>query len=140
MFDLKELSGMVNADGRKAYVMLIVDHFTKFRWAVLMWGKDANAIAQYLFEVFSAEGVPERWHCDNGSEFLNGMMAIARGLLSLGNKDGLLPYTHGGVRSSSFMFLTLPIRHYQPNPFMPLITSHYIITVFRTNLTHITYI
>jgi hypothetical protein len=99
MFDLKQLPGYVNDDGVQGYLMLITDHFTKYKWGTIMWGKNAQHVALYLFQVFSEIGTPERWHCDNGSEFENGMVAHCRVLLSLGNADGgLLPYTHGGVR------------------------------------------
>jgi hypothetical protein len=98
MFDLKKLAGYVNDEGVQGYLLLIVDHFTKYRWGCFTWGKDVPVIARYLYDIFSSEGTPERWHADNGSEFENGMVALARTQLGLGNAAGLLPYTHGGVR------------------------------------------
>jgi transposase InsO family protein len=99
MFDLKKLPGLVDEHGHQAYLMLIVDHFTKYKWGCIMYGKDAARVAQYLFEVFSQEGTPERWHADNGSEFKNGMVEKCRVLLGLGNShEKMLKYTHGGVR------------------------------------------
>jgi hypothetical protein len=98
MFDLKKLAGLVNKDGIQAYLMLVSDHFTKWKWANILWGKDAAGVAAHLFTIFQNEGTPERWHCDNGTEFENGMVELVRVMLSLGNEKGLLPYTHGGVR------------------------------------------
>jgi hypothetical protein len=110
MFDLKKLPGVFNKDGLQGYLLLIVDHFTKFRWGCIVWGKDVPAIAGFLFDTFIAEGTPARWHADNGSEFTNGMVDRAREMLGLGNKDGgLLPYTHGGVRCVRHVLYAQPI-------------------------------
>jgi hypothetical protein len=99
IFDLKKLQGVFNDAGQQGYLLLIIDHFTKFRWGCIVWGKDGTKIAGFLFDTFLLEGTPERWHADNGSEFINGMVDKAREMLGLGNNDeGLLPYTHGGVR------------------------------------------
>ena len=99
MFDLKKLPGYFDDDGTQSFLMLIVDHFTKYKWGSIFFGKDAVAVASFLGTVFRNEGTPDRWHCDNGSEFVNGMVEMARALLGLGNHDNLLlPYTHGGVR------------------------------------------
>ena len=98
MFDLKKLKGYENENGDQAYLMLIVDHFTKYKWGKIMFTKNAAQIAKFLMETFSQEGTPERWHADNGSEFDNGMVTMAREQLGLGNTNGLLPYTHGAVR------------------------------------------
>jgi transposase InsO family protein len=98
MFDLKKLKGYENEDGEQAYLMLIVDHFTKYKWGCIMFTKNAAQIANFLLETFTREGTPERWHADNGSEFDNGMVTLAREQLGLGNTSGLLPYTHGAVR------------------------------------------
>jgi hypothetical protein len=100
MFDLTKLDGLVNSDGVQAYLMLITDHFTKYKWGQILFGKDAVVVAEFLVHVFQEEGTPERWHCDNGSEFVNNMAELARTMLSKGNplSSGLLPYTHGGVR------------------------------------------
>ena len=99
MFDLKKLPGFFDEDGNQAYLFLIIDHFTKYKWGTIIFGKDAAAVAQFLVTVFLAEGTPTRWHCDNGKEFINGMVERARKLLSTGNiASELLPYTHGAAR------------------------------------------
>jgi hypothetical protein len=99
MFDLKILDGMVHPeDDTQGYLLLACDHFTKYKWGRIIWGKDVMAISMFLYETFGREGTPERWHCDNGREFLNGCVEMARKHLGLGNLFGLLPYTHGGVR------------------------------------------
>jgi hypothetical protein len=98
MFDLKKLPGSEDEEGRQGYLMLVVDHFSKFKWGKIFFGKDAASIAHFLVTLFQSEGTPERWHCDNGTEFVNGMVELARTAMSLGNAESLLPYTHGGVR------------------------------------------
>ena len=98
MFDLMLLDHCFNDDGHQAYLLLIIDHFTKYKWGTIIYGKNPHAVAGYLFEVFSTEGTPERWHCDNGTEFVNTFVELAREKLGLGNLEGLMPYTHGGVR------------------------------------------
>jgi transposase InsO family protein len=100
MFDLHKILGLRNAYDVQAYLLMIVDHFSKYKWGRVVWGKAAATIAFNLVEIFEQEGTPERWHADNGSEFNNAMVEQARALLSKGNPlyEGWVPYTHGAVR------------------------------------------
>ena len=73
-------------------VLLVKDHFTKFLWAKALTGKFAAPIADYLFDLFvDGRPCPQRWHCDNGSEFVNTLMHEVIDLL-------MAKYTHGRPR------------------------------------------
>jgi hypothetical protein len=72
MFDLTKMP--MRAPCGSNYILSIVDHFTKYKWACYMDGKDVDKIAAYLGQIFRDRGSPERWHCDNGTEFLNAVM------------------------------------------------------------------
>lgn len=84
------------------WMLIVVDHFTKFVWAKEFESKEAQPIAEFLFSIFT-DGVcvPERWHADNGGEFKNHYIDAVRELLSArGHGEGsLLPYTHGLPRN-----------------------------------------
>ena len=84
------------------WILVVVDHFTKFIWAKEFESKEAQPIAEFLFSIFT-DGVcvPERWHADNGGEFKNHYIDAVRQLLSArGHAAGsLLPYTHGLPRN-----------------------------------------
>lgn len=72
-FDLTKMSFKDKSTGC-TQILLIVDHFTKYRWAVGVLGKHAGPVAEALYNIFSVEGAPERWHTDNGREFVNKCM------------------------------------------------------------------
>ena len=99
MFDLSVLS-ITLEDGTKLFMLLVVDHFTKYKWGTLLRSKDHDAICEYLYALMRKEGTPERWHADNGSEFKNKWMDIVRARLSLNDDaDVLLPYSHSLPRN-----------------------------------------
>ena len=100
MFDFTKFY-VPDKNGNK-YMLTVVDHFSKFSWTKEFKTKKGNAVAKYLARKFSAEmGVPERWHADNGGEFVNGWIDAARVLLANNNhtEGKLLPYTHGMPRN-----------------------------------------
>lgn len=83
--DLATLAGLV-------WILVVKDHFTKYTWAEAFKSKDSRAIARYLFSIFKSEGVPERWHSDNGGEFLGEYFVAAMAMLvSYGCSFDLLP-------------------------------------------------
>jgi hypothetical protein len=90
MFDLFFLP-FADAQGRSVCIMMI-DHFTKFHWAKALYGKDAMGVVNFLLDVFSAEGNCERWHCDNGREFINSCMEKARFILKIQGHSTSQPY------------------------------------------------
>ena len=75
MFDLFKLP-METYDGF-LYVILVKDHFTKFHWAEALKGKEAQPLVDFFVTLWQKNPVPERFHCDNGSEFLNNAMKAA---------------------------------------------------------------
>lgn len=70
MFDLSKMPFPCSDTGME-WFLLISDHFTKFVWGSPLPSKNAGPIQAFLREVFMAEGSPERFHSDNGSEFVN---------------------------------------------------------------------
>ena len=76
MFDLTKMK-MVTPEGY-THILTMVDHFTKYKWAFPVRGKQAQPIADIMLETFKDRGAPERWHCDNGSEFVNSCMDRVR--------------------------------------------------------------
>jgi hypothetical protein len=55
-------------------VLLVKDHFSKMTWGTCLRSKDAKPVTSFLLELFQKVPVPEQWHCDNGSEFVNKCM------------------------------------------------------------------
>ena len=98
-FELQDGEGHV-------WILLVVDHFTKFWWAEAFKTKEAGPIAEFLFKIFS-DGVcvPERWHADNGGEFKNDHIDAVRKMLSAkahchdALKEFTMPYSHGMPRN-----------------------------------------
>jgi hypothetical protein len=58
------------------YLLLVVDHFTKYSWAVPVPDKEVTTIVDYLYDLFTLFDVPVpiRFHCDNEGEFINWAM------------------------------------------------------------------
>ena len=72
MFDLSNMP-MTSPSGNRI-VLNVKDHFTKFMWGTPLRDKTMEPIAAFLKDLFTRYPVPERWHCDNGSEFCNHVM------------------------------------------------------------------
>ena len=67
--DLLELS--VTPTGNK-YVLMVIDHFSKFMITEAIPDKQAQTVARALVEkVICVEGAPVRIHSDLGGEFIN---------------------------------------------------------------------
>ena len=90
MFDLFFLP-IADAEGRSCCIMMI-DHFTKFKWARALMGKDAMGVVNFLMDIFQVEGNCERWHCDNGREFINKCVEMARQILKIEGHSTSQPY------------------------------------------------
>ena len=90
MFDLFFLP-IADSEGRSCCIMMI-DHFTKFKWARALMGKDALGVVNFLMDIFEVEGNCERWHCDNGREFINKCVDMARQILKIAGHSTSQPY------------------------------------------------
>jgi hypothetical protein len=71
---------------------MMIDHFTKFKWARALMGKDAMGVVNFLMDIFQVEGNCERWHCDNGREFINKCVEMARQILKIEGHSTSQPY------------------------------------------------
>ena len=107
------------------WILLVVDHFTKFQWAKAFKGKEAPPIAEYLYKIFTDGAIlPERWHADNGGEFKNHHIDAVRELLAAGSGtyDGFVreeqePYGRGEKTGSDNTQFRMPYSHGLPrNP------------------------
>ena len=84
------------------WILLVIDHFTKYIWGEAFQTKDAGPIATWLWETFSGNiTMPERWHADNGGEFKNYHMDAVREKLGsrCDEKGMLLEYSHSMPRN-----------------------------------------
>jgi GGDEF domain-containing protein len=70
-------------DEGQSICMMIIDHFTKYKWGATMTKKTMHEVAEILISVFRQEGNCERWHCDNGKEFINHVVTHARQVLNI---------------------------------------------------------
>jgi hypothetical protein len=86
MYDLFKLP-MPSVQG-EIWVMLVKDHFTKFQWSRAFSSKEMGPIAEFMLEIFMDTQVPERFHCDNGKEFVNQCMDEAMRMLNARTSHG----------------------------------------------------
>jgi hypothetical protein len=56
------------------YLLLVVDHCTKYSWAVPVPDKETTTIADYLYDLFTLFDVPVPmcFHCDNDGQYGRG--------------------------------------------------------------------
>lgn len=85
------------------WILTVLDHFTKHLWAEAFKTKEAPEIALWLLKTFR-DGVvmPERWHADNGGEFINHHIDAVRELLAVNSVNivgMMLPYSHSMPRN-----------------------------------------
>src|SRR5579885_609816 len=52
------------------YILVVVDHFTKFMWTKSFKRRTAEEISQFLHSIFGSEGRPYMVVSDNGTEFV----------------------------------------------------------------------
>jgi transposase InsO family protein len=85
------------------WILVVVDHFTKYCWAQAFLTKESLPIAEFLADLFMHNGVPERWHADNGGEFTSAHIDAAREVLVQNVNDPIrgkkLTYSHGMPRN-----------------------------------------
>ena len=55
------------------YVLMVVDHFSKYLWGTLLENKEGSTIIQEMELIFKQFGKPKIFHSDNGREFQNKM-------------------------------------------------------------------
>ena len=80
------------------WILTVVDHFSKYVWAEVFPTKESEPIARWLARLFTEfAGVPERWHADNGGEFVSHYIDAAREYIARNcdAEDSVLPYSHG---------------------------------------------
>lgn len=73
-------------------VMMMIDHFTKYKWARAIKTKDMVSVGNFLLDIFRSEGNCERWHCDNGREFINHVVQQAQAILGVDAQSTSAPY------------------------------------------------
>ena len=61
----------LNGHAKFRYVLMCVDHFSKYLWGVLIENKEGETILKELELIFNQFGQPELLHSDNGKEFKN---------------------------------------------------------------------
>ena len=84
MFDLTTMP-METPEGFK-HIVFIIDHFTKYLWGKAFVSREAVPIADFIFQVLSKEGCPDRWHTDNGTDVCGTAFEMARDRL---DKEGI---------------------------------------------------
>ena len=74
MFDLSSVDA-ADDEGYKHF-FLLVDHFTKYTWWAPLKTKSMEEVVGALKKLHAEKDIPapERWHSDNGSEFINRLM------------------------------------------------------------------
>lgn len=64
--------GAEDAPPYHRYLLLCVDHFTKYIWGATFPTKEAGPVAQWLYTtIYANEFIPETVLSDNGGEFIN---------------------------------------------------------------------
>ena len=89
MFDLTSMP-WPSPEGYK-HILVIVDHYSKWMWAYPLLTKGGEDIVRIMSNLFSVEPCPNRWHSDNGKEFINEAMAKVVSKLGLTHSRGM-PY------------------------------------------------
>ena len=108
--DLLELS--TTPTGNK-YVLMIIDHFSKYMITEAVPDKQAQTVARALVEkVICNEGSPVRIHSDLGGEFINEILNEICKLLDIQHTTtlGYDPSNNGAVERSNRTFIEL-IKH-----------------------------
>ena len=81
-----DLKKMPEADGKMKYILVVVDHFSKYTWSFPLQSKEATPIRDcfeiVLKQVIEAGHKPKYLHTDNGREFKNSEVESLVELLS----------------------------------------------------------
>ena len=89
MFDLTSLK-FEDQEGHR-HIFVVKDHFTKYHWAFPLKTKQPGPIVEHLLQIFRNHGAPERFHSDNGGEFV--AHVVNEAIAEMGSR-----YTHGRPR------------------------------------------
>jgi transposase InsO family protein len=102
VFDFTDLGSETQAPFNR-YMLVIVDHFTKFIWAKAFPAKDAAPVAEYLYNLYCTEGRPDSVLSDNGSEFVNAVLRRVHERLDIDEQHGrpYRPQTQGLVERAN---------------------------------------
>ena len=57
------------------WVLIVVDHFTKFLFATACLSKESKNVVKFLEKVYKTFGSPERILSDNGGEFISDIVS-----------------------------------------------------------------
>jgi len=72
VMDLSELPFEISKD--KNYLFSIIDHFSKYGMAFIIYNKESKTIFKYLKIALEVNGFPEEIGSDNGREFKNSLI------------------------------------------------------------------
>ena len=64
---------LVMTKRKNRYILLLIDHFTKFAWARALKSATSEAVAEVLLDYISMFGTPKVLLSDNGSQFIAGL-------------------------------------------------------------------
>jgi hypothetical protein len=88
--DLKE---MPLSDQGNHYYLLVIDVATRFIFLRPLIDKTAYSVAQTLYQIFTDVGFPKMIQSDNGTEFINEVMASVKALANIMERL-IAPYSH----------------------------------------------
>jgi transposase InsO family protein len=88
--DLKE---MPMSDSGNEYYLWVIDVATRFLFLRALKDKAALTVAQALYQIFCDVGFPKMIQSDNGTEFVNEVMAGVKSLASIEERL-IAPYSH----------------------------------------------
>ena len=57
------------------WVLIVVDHFTKFIFATACLSKESKNVVKFLEKIYKIAGSPERILSDNGGEFISDIVS-----------------------------------------------------------------
>ena len=71
--DLADMKGIAKQNGGMRYLLIVIDVFSKFAWAIQVHSKNAKAITTAFRQVLTTENPrhPQRLQTDKGKEFFN---------------------------------------------------------------------
>jgi transposase InsO family protein len=88
--DLKE---MPFSDQGNNFYLLLIDVATRFVFLRALKDKTAYSVAQALYQIFADVGFPKMIQSDNGTEFVNEVMASVKALANIMERL-IAPYSH----------------------------------------------
>ena len=92
--------GAENVEPYHRYILLVVDHFTKFVWGTSFPTKHAAPVADWLYRtIYTTEFRPTTVLSDNGGEFVNEILSVVHDRMGVKETHGrpYRPQTQGQV-------------------------------------------